>query len=512
MDRPVLRIKIPRHSYGDDDSQSELTRFVDGDGSTDTTVADIDSVRAGSLGSIEDVGDNDLFGQFFRDASYDENRISAKVTVQERAGLKGFENVANTCWLNSIVQMLLHSEKFVHALNSVHTPLDLPLFNAGLEKLFGTGILNELAHIKDAYYGGERMYTLDKLREVMSLVGPNAFSFGIMQDAHEGLRAVLGSLPDALVDADLLPGQLGVDLFGIEKLSMCEFTVCSDSVSNTEQLVELGVSIPQVGSLLMELLVDELKSEEVVRKCAECGCEGTGTLSSWITKLPPILIVHLKRFDQFGNKIETSVEIPVVMNFAEIEGYTHGFYKLVGIVHHMGTTAIGHYYTDFAFDGTWFRANDARISNKPPTLDGPTPYILLYEQVSTVEELNEWELIHQKVIQTSKVVDLANIGDDLLFDMLDHFSGASEKTPPMTWDGFVGHGDPVYDAYPYALAKHETVDLTHEDDDTLKRNSFLGKRKQHDKLVRIPRFSQERQIGSEVVMTDADITEIAGSF
>ena len=226
-------------------------------------------------------------------------------SVVEGPGLRGFENPGNSCWLNSIVQLLLHSELFLLPLTAFEAPL--LVYSENRDEVFGVAILNELRQIGENYYGSESIHgrTLGALQEQLALFNAREFSPGLMADANEGLRVILGLLPDALRSAHLPPGLLGEDLFGIEKIfDWCHSPVDSHaSVRNSETLFDLGLSVLE-GSSLVDLLANETKEERVDRRCAECGCEGTGTLSSRFTKLPPILIVHLKRFNQLGRSSE----------------------------------------------------------------------------------------------------------------------------------------------------------------------------------------------------------------
>jgi ubiquitin C-terminal hydrolase len=85
------------------------------------------------------------------------------------------------------------------------------------------------------------------------------------------------------------------------------------------------------------------------------------TISRQIIKLPKYLIITLKRYDKFNNKINTSTYMP-----DNIDLNTKS-YNLRGIVYHSGGTGGGHYvYYGNKCKNTlndWFLYNDSSVSN-----------------------------------------------------------------------------------------------------------------------------------------------------
>lgn len=113
--------------------------------------------------------------------------------------------------------------------------------------------------------------------------------------------------------------------------------------------------------------------------------------------LPPILIVHLKRFNYRGDKIETPIDYPLTdWNLSRAVKSKSGLYPmfdLYAVSNHAGDLNGGHY-TAFCknrFDDQWYEMNDSRTRkmNVGSELKGnPKAYCLFYnrvEKTSTTE-------------------------------------------------------------------------------------------------------------------------------
>lgn len=126
----------------------------------------------------------------------------------------------------------------------------------------------------------------------------------------------------------------------------------------------------------------------------------------FIDKAPPILIVHVKRFDydhskQQRIKINTHLEVPLELDItpAAEENMKCAPYKLNGVVVHRGITAQGGHYVSYVSrdDNTWTLFNDDDVSvvskdamfNETNGSDTSVGYILFYVHP---EMLNEYEL------------------------------------------------------------------------------------------------------------------------
>lgn len=106
------------------------------------------------------------------------------------------------------------------------------------------------------------------------------------------------------------------------------------------------------------------------------------TLNIW--KLPSILIIHLKRFDNFGNKITKFIDIPLNL---DLEKYCVGYnknnskFKLFSICNQIGNLNSGHYYSFCKHNDLWLNFDDINVSLiEEKEIVTKNAYILFYKK------------------------------------------------------------------------------------------------------------------------------------
>jgi ubiquitin carboxyl-terminal hydrolase 8 len=125
-------------------------------------------------------------------------------------------------------------------------------------------------------------------------------------------------------------------------------------------------------------------------KCPQCKAYRDAVKKIDIWRLPPLLIIHLKRFKYQGiwrDKITTLVDFPIenldmnryILNTAATT--TNSGYNLYATSNHSGTLDGGHYTAlcrHFQFD-KWFKFDDTEVKDvSSSSLVSPTSYILFY--------------------------------------------------------------------------------------------------------------------------------------
>lgn len=140
--------------------------------------------------------------------------------------------------------------------------------------------------------------------------------------------------------------------------------------------------------------------------CPHCKTLRKATKNLSLSRLPPVLLIHLKRFSSkghFTDKIETFVDYPIrsldLTNYmppplppgvdmglqlsrddprAQIPPYR---YDLYGVTNHFGTLSSGHYTAFISSRGGWLYCDDSRIS-QADTKDvvGKPAYMLFYKR------------------------------------------------------------------------------------------------------------------------------------
>jgi len=133
-----------------------------------------------------------------------------------------------------------------------------------------------------------------------------------------------------------------------------------------------------------------LQAEKVPWKCPNCGCVRDSVKKFDLWRLPPIIILHLKRFQDDGilrRKLPTYVDFQFAnMNFEDyLEGQSKQKttnYDLYGVSNHMGTLDGGHYtaYCKNSALGRWFRYDDQEVYEieDQTSVRSNAAYILFY--------------------------------------------------------------------------------------------------------------------------------------
>ena len=167
---------------------------------------------------------------------------------------------------------------------------------------------------------------------------------------------------------------LVVDLFQGQFRNTCKCLTCGHVNIRFEPFMYLSLPMSESSQSLKDCM-DLYLDEEVLQGDDQWYCEkckthvdATKKIDLWI--LPPILIVHLKRFryndsGQVGSKNDASIQYPVTQwdlkSRVRSKGGVMPVYDLYAVSNHMGGLGGGHY-TACAlnrFDDVWYEFNDA---------------------------------------------------------------------------------------------------------------------------------------------------------
>jgi len=166
--------------------------------------------------------------------------------------------------------------------------------------------------------------------------------------------------------------------------------------------LQLDIAPPEVKSI-REALVNLTKTETLdgfLNQKTKIAVEATKRIT--IDKLPPILILHLKRFiyDNIGGvqKSHKYIEYPLTLDLKKDHKLTEhgeGRYQLFAVSYHHGNTATGGHYTCDVLhsSGDWLRLDDTivtKINHSKVTDEKPdrVAYLLFYRQVDNNKKLN----------------------------------------------------------------------------------------------------------------------------
>lgn len=304
---------------------------------------------------------------------------------------RGLQSRGNTCYLNSVLQVLVHTAPLVNLCRSA------PLQEASAPAL-------ALGQLAAAVVGGGTNAVVPRtFYETL----PPPLVRGRQEDAHEYLRLLLDAVGSAssvateTTSASLdAAGAVSTSLFQgrFRSRVTCLSCLASSDTFDAFADVSLDISSGQVTSVSDALSgftrVDRLaEGNEYV--CPSCATKSAATKQFTIHEPPAqVLTIHLKRFDWTGTKLLCPIAFPLQLDLrpymsAPQAGAQGAYvYELYAVIHHFGAGAHeGHYVASIRdkvpqYNPTrrprWFRFDDDRVA--PHTLDtaDPSVYMLFY--------------------------------------------------------------------------------------------------------------------------------------
>lgn len=202
-----------------------------------------------------------------------------------------------------------------------------------------------------------------------------------------------------------------VDAFQGQLRNQLRCLSCGHTSTTHNAFLSLSLPVAHgrgVSSTTLLQCLDLFVREEILEKsnawnCPRCKKPRRATKRLSLSRLPPILVVHLKRFTYKGpatHKIDTPVHFsttgldlsnympPPLPPGTAVQGIPASesqrppyVYDLYAATHHFGTLASGHYTASVKNHSTWFYCDDARITpDDPARLQSRSPYVLFFRR------------------------------------------------------------------------------------------------------------------------------------
>ncbi|MCP9263418.1 hypothetical protein DINM_006220 [Dirofilaria immitis] len=265
----------------------------------------------------------------------------------------GLCNYSNDCFLNAVLQIILHCIPFARYLGE-----HLLCFLVSVKDCVACGLARFIRYSMSS----RQPFKPAWINFILEKAFPSHL-LGAQEDAHEALNHILDAL-----DSEARNGTTSSDrnfanplngsrfLTPVEQLfvgtlrNQIQCSACSAILINYERFRELNLGIKKSSCdrrITLEDLLDDYFGSEVLNnfKCTTCKRTTQIQRSSRILRAPNILLIQLKRFNSFGGKIGVHVnfsfECRTTNNIYIRESHT---YELTGIIQHMGNAVEhGHY-------------------------------------------------------------------------------------------------------------------------------------------------------------------------
>ncbi|SPO29816.1 related to Ubiquitin carboxyl-terminal hydrolase 4 [Ustilago trichophora] len=361
-----------------------------------------------------------------------------------KIGLTGLKNLGNSCYMNSTLQCLsatiplarfLLDGSYKQAINRTN-----PLGTQGQLATALAGLIHVMWGEKYAFVSPVTF------REAMARFAPSFRGYDqhdsqeflaiLLDGLHEDLNyvvtrpAAIEMTPQREHELETLPQQIAsvkewsiyrmrndsliVDWFQGQFRNKLTCLTCGKTSTTYEAYTYLSLPVPHgrgVGKVTLQQCLDAFVREEVLDKgdmwnCPRCKKPRKATKRLSISRLPQILLIHLKRFSfkgPFTDKIDTTVTFPtstaldltnymppplppgastgsngVPTSQSQIPPY---LYDLYAVTHHFGSLNTGHYTATVKSNKEFWYADDSRITRGDDRqLHTNSPYVLWFRR------------------------------------------------------------------------------------------------------------------------------------
>tara|TARA_B100000902_G_scaffold108378_2_gene110126 strand:- start:853 stop:1905 length:1053 start_codon:yes stop_codon:yes gene_type:complete len=339
----------------------------------------------------------------------------------EGKGLIGLENMGNTCFLNSCMQVLNNTYELNHF-------LDMKSYEQFIKHdIPDSGILTEWNELRNIMWSGNGIVTPRKfvhnVREIAKKKDRDLFTGNAQNDMTEFLLFFMDCIHSS-ISRRVKVNIMGNAVNSIDEKALKCYKMISDTYSKEySEIMELfyGIYVSEIISInagtiesikpesffildlqihnnndiftdIYECLNDYVKPDELIGDNAWFN-EKTNKLEDVHKQIrfwsfPKIVIITLNRFTPDGSsKINNNIKFPI--DNLDLSKYVTGYnatsykYELYGICNHIGNVRGGHY-TAFVRNtaNTWLHYNDRDVEkvDNPEAIISSAAYCLFYRK------------------------------------------------------------------------------------------------------------------------------------
>jgi ubiquitin carboxyl-terminal hydrolase 8 len=317
-------------------------------------------------------------------------------------GKVGLVNLGNTCFLNSVIQSLRYCTDFTNYFltNTYQSHIKIERKTSS--------IVEETADVFKGMWNGDvranasmapRGFVASASHISSESPTYSELFAGGQSDSSEALCFVLDSIHEGIarsVKMDVIgSAKTQNDQYQIKALqAWSEFyakgyspvvenffgqqmtaTICNNCQNKNTRfepwmMLKASVDNTKNNQSLSEC-IDKAFDKEILDdyQCDNCNKRGQANLEHTISKLPPVLIISLKRFDNNNNKIRTKVDVDLNktdmskwVSFPAVTKHISSEYSVFAVIEHLGGSRGGHYLSYTKHNDEWIAYDDNSIT------------------------------------------------------------------------------------------------------------------------------------------------------
>uniref|UniRef100_A0AC35G7G9 USP domain-containing protein n=1 Tax=Panagrolaimus sp. PS1159 TaxID=55785 RepID=A0AC35G7G9_9BILA len=328
----------------------------------------------------------------------------------------GFRNMGNTCFMNTTLQAIINTPR----IHDIFTR-DVFLKYVNEKNKFGTrGMISAVfSALVDLYFSGKvtvitpEIFLTTFANEVNRQLADRRqhdaqeFQIYLMDALHEDTNRVQIRKPfeqnynglnmiEHAKDYDVKLSQFAsspvADLFNLRTVSIVKCSICATSSATFEDQAQISLELQdntfvRLDDCLKRHFKVELLQNDSRWNCPRCKRPQVATRQTFIWRMPKTLVIHFKRFSQYGNEyVKNDTNVHFDIEALRLDHYLHenapqqkSLFSLYAVTNHTGTLNSGHYTSYVRSQHRWLKFDDDFVSEvSREALQSNKAFVLFY--------------------------------------------------------------------------------------------------------------------------------------